>query len=74
MIPTVVVCGAGAAGTELAFAFKARWFKVFGTEIEVTLVSAHSTVLQGAHATMVEMTTRRLVEHNINVVYNKKIA
>ena len=27
--PRVVVCGAGAAGTELAFAFKARWSKIF---------------------------------------------
>ena len=29
VIPNVVVCGAGAAGTELAFAFKSRWSKVF---------------------------------------------
>ena len=40
IVPTVVVCGAGAAGTELAFAFKARWGWLFNTEIEVTLVSA----------------------------------
>lgn len=30
VIPKVVVCGAGAAGTELSFAFKARWSKFFG--------------------------------------------
>ncbi len=33
VIPSVVVCGAGAAGTELAFAFKSRWSKFFNTEI-----------------------------------------
>jgi len=33
IIPSVVVCGAGAAGTELAMAFKARWAKYFGQEI-----------------------------------------
>lgn len=30
VIPTVVVVGGGAAGTELSFAFKARWSKFFG--------------------------------------------
>ena len=54
VIPTVVVCGAGAEGTELAFAFKARWSKVFSTEIKVTLVSAYATILQGADASVIE--------------------
>lgn len=40
IIPRVVVCGAGAAGTELSFAFKKRWSKFFGQEIEVTLVGS----------------------------------
>ena len=74
VIPSVVVCGAGAAGTELAFAFKARWSKVFNTEIEVTLVSAHSTVLKGADDCVVNETTRKLAEHRINVVYDKQIS
>ena len=30
IIPRVVICGAGAAGTELAFGFKKRWSDVFG--------------------------------------------
>lgn len=29
IVPTVVICGSGAAGTELSFAFKARWSKFF---------------------------------------------
>ena len=45
VVPTVVVCGAGAAGTELAFAFKARWGKLFNAEIEVTLICAGDKVL-----------------------------
>ena len=39
-IPSVVVCGAGAAGVELSFGFKARWNQLFNTEIDVTLISA----------------------------------
>ena len=30
IIPTVVICGGGAAGTELSFAFKKRWSEFFG--------------------------------------------
>ena len=30
VIPSVVVCGAGAAGTEMSFAFKRRWSDYFG--------------------------------------------
>jgi NADH dehydrogenase FAD-containing subunit len=29
IIPTIAVCGSGAAGIELSFAFKARWSKLF---------------------------------------------
>lgn len=40
IIPTVVMCGAGAAGTELSFAFKTRWSSYFGTDIKVTLLAS----------------------------------
>ena len=39
IIPKVVVCGGGAAGVELSFAFKNRWSKSFGQEIDVTILS-----------------------------------
>ena len=42
------MCGAGAAGIELAFGFKNRWSKLFGQEIKVTVVSSKTTVLDGA--------------------------
>ena len=74
IVPTVGVCGAGAAGTELAFAFKARWSKVFNTPIQVTLFSNTDGVLHGADACVVAETTRKLAEHNIDVVYSKRIA
>ena len=45
IIPSVVVCGAGAAGTELSFAFKARWTKLFGQEIKVKLISYHDEAI-----------------------------
>ena len=49
IIPSVVVCGAGAAGTELSFGFKQRWSKLFKKDISVTLLSSTDTVLRGAH-------------------------
>jgi NADH dehydrogenase FAD-containing subunit len=39
IIPKVVVCGGGAAGVELSFAFKNRWSKAFGQDIDVTILS-----------------------------------
>lgn len=47
--PEVVVCGAGAAGTELAFAFKQRWGDLFKKDIKVTLVANDDTILKGVH-------------------------
>lgn len=29
IVPEVIVCGSGAAGTELAFGYKARWSRLF---------------------------------------------
>ena len=43
--PKLVVCGAGAAGVELAFGFKRRWNDFFGKEIDVTLVGTHGEVI-----------------------------
>jgi len=61
--PSVVVCGAGAAGTELAFAFKKRWSKLFGQEIKVTLASSSDTVLRGFHPSTIEQVNNKLAEH-----------
>ena len=45
IVPKVVVCGGGAAGTELSFGFKRRWSDFFGQEIDLTLVASHSDVV-----------------------------
>jgi NADH dehydrogenase FAD-containing subunit len=71
--PEVLICGAGAAGTELAFGFKHRWNKVFEKEIKVTLIANADTVLKGAHESTVKQVTRKLNEANIHVEYNCKV-
>lgn len=73
IIPEVVVCGAGAAGTELSFGFKHRWTKYFGKEIKVTLVSSKATILDGATESTLAQTYRKLKEHNIEVIHEKRI-
>jgi NADH dehydrogenase FAD-containing subunit len=45
IVPKVVICGAGAAGIELAFSFKRRWSNLFGTPISVTIICSGSDVL-----------------------------
>jgi len=47
--PSVVVCGSGAAGTELAFGYKKRWDRLFNADIRVKIVSNRDTVLEGVH-------------------------
>lgn len=48
IVPTVIVCGAGAAGVELSFAFKERWSKLFEKEIKVTLLGAKDVPMYGS--------------------------
>lgn len=46
IVPRVAVCGAGAAGIELSFAFKRRWSDLFGQDIKVTLISSEDDILK----------------------------
>ena len=72
-IPVVVVCGSGAAGTELSFAFKARWSKYFGEEIKVTLIgSSEEPVPEQIDITRRNI-IRKLKEHNIEYVGGQHI-
>ncbi len=43
--PTVAVCGAGAAGIELSFAFKNRWSKLFKQDIKTTLICSEADIM-----------------------------
>lgn len=70
IIPEVVVCGAGAAGTELAFGYKKRWSELFNTDIKVSIVSNKNTVLDGGHPSALKQINRKLKEHKIGVIPN----
>lgn len=70
----VVVCGSGAAGTELAFGYKKRWSTIFGKEIKVSIVSNKSHVLDGANESTLAQVNRKLEEHNIDVIKNERVS
>ena len=74
IVPTVVVCGSGAAGTELAFGYKKRWSKLFGQEIKVTIVGSTDTVLKGQTPAAIQETNKMLNRHKIDVIHNENVA
>jgi len=69
--PRVIVIGAGCAGIELAWAFKARFGRKFGT-VNVTLVNAQSTILSEYGSWVSSSVTSKLQEKQIKVIYNTK--
>jgi selenide,water dikinase len=73
IIPEVVVCGAGAAGTELAFAFKARWSKFFGQEIKVTLLGDKDTPLPTEVKSTIGQVQRLLEDKRIKFEGNCRV-
>ena len=72
-IPSVVICGAGCAGVELAFGFKARWTKLFNTEIRVSLISSHESPLPHENPALQAEVERKLKEKNIDVFRGWKV-
>ena len=58
--PKVAVCGAGAAGTELAFAFKKRWSDKFETDIDMTLLTDEATVMHNECLSFQNLAGRKL--------------
>lgn len=73
IIPKVAVCGAGAAGTELSFAFKKRWSELFGQEIDVTLIAREPAPLYLECDALRAYIDRKLKEKNIHVVTNGEV-
>jgi selenide, water dikinase len=73
IIPRVVVCGGGAAGVELAFAFKARWSREFGQDIEVSLISDSTDVLPSEKEAVRNEVRRKLEEKGIALVTEGRI-
>jgi NADH dehydrogenase FAD-containing subunit len=68
VIPKVVVCGGGAAGVELSFAFKARWSRAFGADISVTLVADGDDVLNTEKDAVRAEVRRKLREKGITLL------
>ena len=67
-IPEVVVCGAGCAGVELSFGFKARWEKVFKQDhIKVSLITNHDKILPHEKDSARAEIERKLREKGITV-------
>ena len=73
IVPSVVVCGSGAAGTELAFGYKKRWSRLFNQEIKVSIVSNRETCLYGQPAATIAEVHRKLKIHNIEVIPNEVV-
>lgn len=73
IIPDVVLCGAGAAGTELSFAFKRRWSQVFQTDIKVKLLAAQDEPVQTECDQTKKMIMEQLKNRNIEVLTNARV-
>ena len=73
VIPTIAVCGSGAAGIELSFAFKNRWSKLFGRDIKTQLLCSDSDIMRWESDSVRELTKAKLREHNIDVVMDARI-
>lgn len=71
ILPDVVVCGSGAAGTELAFGYKKRWDRIFKADIKVRIVSNKGSVLDGVHPSTLKQIERKLKEHKIDIIANE---
>ena len=71
--PTLAICGAGAAGIELSFAFKNRWSKLFNQEIKTTLICSEPDIMLHESKAARDLTKAKLHEHNINVIHNAKV-
>jgi selenide,water dikinase len=73
IVPEVVICGAGAAGVELAFAFKARWTQFFGQEVKVTVLGARDRPLHTEPAVTIEMIESLFKKYNIKFEQNCRV-
>jgi len=71
--PTVAVCGAGAAGIELSFAFKNRWSKIFKKNVKTYLLSSESDIMKQESDAARELVKAKLREHDIEIVTNARI-
>ena len=59
------MCGAGAAGIELSFAFKKRWSKLFAKDIKTALICSESDIMLNESKAARDMTKAKLKQHGI---------
>lgn len=73
VIPDIAVCGAGAAGVELAFGFKRRWTDLFKQDIKVKILSASEEIMPTVHPSLRKQIQRRLIEQGIETIPNARV-
>ena len=73
-MPVVAVCGAGAAGTELSFAFKTRWSQYFGQDIKLTLIGAKDLPAHEMPMQSRKQIVQILKNKKIDFIANSKVA
>lgn len=69
IIPDLVVCGAGAAGIEMAMAFNQRWSKLFGTPIKVRILVEQADIMVHEKPAARKEVLRALAKQNIEIEY-----
>ena len=73
IIPDLVVCGAGAAGIEMAMAFKQRWSRVFGTPIKAKILCESPEIMIHEKAASRKEILRALAQQDISIEVNCQI-
>jgi|LauGreDrversion4_2_1035121.scaffolds.fasta_scaffold506937_1 NADH dehydrogenase FAD-containing subunit len=71
--PTIAVCGSGAAGIELSFAFKNRWSRTFKKNVKTYLLCTENDIMRHESEAARELTKAKLKEHDVEVVHNARI-
>lgn len=71
--PTIAVCGSGAAGIELSFAFKNRWSRVFKKDVKCYLLCSDTDIMKTESPAARELTKKKLRDHGIEVVHSARI-
>ena len=64
---SLVVCGAGIAGVELALNFKTRWDTLFQTDTQVTIINNQESIISNNTESMRIMLTRIVERRNITI-------
>ncbi len=67
------MCGSGAAGIELAFAFKNRWSRVFKKDVKCYLLCSDTDIMKSESPAARELTKKKLKDHGVEVIHSARI-